>query len=360
MKILFIITGLRYGGAEKLLYLTCKYLTSAYGADIRVIYFDPYAPMQPFFIELGIKTELVPRNLALLPRLFKRLREGHYDIVHTHLIHADIYGRLAALLMGKRQNYTIFTTVHDVDWFRWQRGWYFALVRTIDTWLSQSKRCRVIAISKAVKEMLIERQNYEGEKITILYNAIEIDANPSPHLPTQTIKCLYLGRLVKKKNIPCLLQAIARLKSHDLMLTIVGEGEEEKFLQELVVQLDLQDKVRFFPATWEVESYYRESDLFILPSTYEGLGIVILEAFSHALTVIGSDVHGISELLADDRGILFPNNDVQALADGIEELIRNPQRRIYYGRRGYAYVKSNHDIRDYARMLYQLYGGSEK
>lgn len=355
MKILYIITGLRFGGAEKLLYLTCKYLRAEHSAAIRVIYFDPYAPMRSLFTEINVDTEWIRCNLALLPRLILRMRRGHYDIIHTHLIHADIFGRIAAMLSALKMNHVIFSTVHDLDWFRWQKSLYFSIVRKIDCWLTKPERCHVIAISNSVKNMLIEKQNYNTDKITILYNAIEINSQPQSKSSHKSVKCLYLGRLVKKKNIPCMLRAIALLRSSNLVLNIVGEGEEESSLVQMVREFNLDHCVNFFPATLDVESYYKESDIFILPSSYEGLGIVILEAFSHCLPVIGSDVHGISELLADDRGLLFQNNNAQELAEKIDVLITDPQKRNYYGRRGYEYVKAHHDIHDYVHQLQLLY-----
>ncbi len=356
MKILYIITGLRFGGAEKLLYLTCKRLRENYGAEIRVIYFDPYAPMRFLFAGINVPTTLLRRNLALLPRLLLHIRREKYDIVHTHLIHADIYGRLAALLAGPTASPVLFTTVHDLDWFRWQKGLYFSLVRKIDYWLSLPRRNHVIAISQSVRNLLIEKQNFSANKIVLLYNAIEVtteatDKSTQPEL----IRCLYLGRLVKKKNIPCLIHAMALLRTPNLLLTIVGEGEEEASLKQLVKDLNLSSFVQFHPATLEVAPYYQQSDIFILPSSYEGLGIVILEAFSHRVPVIGSNVHGISELLADDRGLLFENDDSVGLAERIKALLEDPGKRSYYGKRGYEYVRRHHDIQHYVDKLVHLY-----
>ncbi len=356
MKILYIITGLRFGGAEKLLYLTCKQLREKYGAEIRVIYFDPYAPMRSLFAGLPVQTILLRRNPALLPRLLLHIRRERYNVVHTHLIHADIYGRLAALLAGPSASPAVFSTVHDLDWFRWQKGLYFYLVRKIDYWLSLPQRSHVIAISQSVRNLLIEKQNYSAQKIVLLYNAIEVatDVAPKPSQP-QVIRCLYLGRLVKKKNIPCLIHALALLRAPNLLLTIVGEGEEEAALKQLVKDLNLTSLIHVHPTTLEVAPYYQQSDIFILPSSYEGLGIVILEAFSHRLPVIGSNVHGITELLADDRGLLFDNGDPVDLAERIKTLLQNPEKRTYYGNRGYEYVQRHHDIQHYVAKLVDLY-----
>ena len=71
--------------------------------------------------------------------------------------------------------------------------------------------------------------------------------------------------------------------------------------------------------------------------------------------MIGSDVHGISELLAEERGLLFPANDTKKLSEMIARLAQSPQLRAQYGRRGYEYVQAKHDIREYVKSLYRLY-----
>lgn len=356
LNILFIITGLRFGGAERLLLLTCKYLRAQYECTIKVVYFDPYAPMKKLFDEENIHTELVSRNLLTIPRLALNIFKQRYHVIHTHLIHADLYGRAAAILALPLHKHVIFTTVHDVHWFRWQKSIYYLLVRWIDLLLILPKACHVIAISNSVKELLLKSQHYQAAKISVLYNAIEInDTKKLKHYDGSFVKCLYLGRLVKEKNLFCLIDAMNLIRDDNVTLSIVGEGEEEADLRHKVQELKMMDKITFYGATKEPERYYQDHDIFILPSSHEGLGIVILEAFGHQLPVIGSNVHGIQELLSEQRGILFEDNNPNELADHIKTLSQNAELRSMYGQRGYDYVKQNHDIRQYVRQLNTLY-----
>jgi len=216
--------------------------------------------------------------------------------------------------------------------------------------------CHIIAISDSVKEMLVQRQHYKPSKIKVLYNAIEISDTPErKEVIESSIRCLYIGRLVKEKNLPCLLEAMLLLREEPVELTIVGEGTEEESLKALAGTLGISGSVQFVPATLETGQYYSSHDVFILPSSLEGLGIVILEAFGFGLPVIGSNVHGIRELLAENRGLLFDVNDARGLATQIETLVTNPQLRIEYGRRGHDYVIKNHDICVYVRRLHDIY-----
>ena len=356
LNVLHIITGLRFGGAEKLLYLTCKYLQRGYESRVKIVYFDPYAPMKKLFDEAGLMTELIPINLLIIPRLIRLIAEGNYQIIHTHLIHADIIGRTAAICTRLFHKYQIFTTVHDVGLFRWYPRFFFRIVRCIDRMQSCPRYSHVIAISQSVREILILNEHIKSHKIEVLYNAVEIPETLTRKNETGVkIRCLYIGRLVKEKNLPCLLEAMLLLREEPVELTIVGEGTEEESLKALAGTLGISGSVQFVPATLETGQYYSSHDVFILPSSLEGLGIVILEAFGFGLPVIGSNVHGIRELLAENRGLLFDVNDARGLATQIETLVTNPQLRIEYGRRGHDYVIKNHDICVYVRRLHDIY-----
>jgi glycosyltransferase involved in cell wall biosynthesis len=312
--------------------------------------------MKKLFIEQSINTELVKLNIFTIPKLIKIILKERCQVVHTHLIHADILGRIAAIIALILNKHVIFTTVHDVHWFRWEKGFFYRIVRFGDFIQTLPKACHIIAISESVKDLLVQKQHYRPKKIEVLYNAIEITEGQKRIIADiSSIKCLYLGRLVKEKNLSCLLRALSLLKNEPVSLTIVGEGEEESKLKSQIQELGIQGKVDFVSATLEPEKFYQSHDVFILPSSHEGLGIVILEAFHHRLPVIGSNVHGIRELLAEERGLLFEDNDEMVLAAHISTLLYKPELRSEYGQRGYEYVKINHDIREYVHRLHSLY-----
>ena len=357
MKILYVITGLRHGGAEKLLLLTCKHLKEAYPVEIVVCYFDPYAPMQTLFAEAGIETHCIRRNLFTVFRLARIIRERKINIVHTHLIHADIYGRIAALL-PRHLKPGVFSTAHGTEWFRWRKSPYCALVRRFDRWLSLPRNSRIIAISGSVREMLIRNQNIAPDKISLLYNAVEVPGSMPVRRqrePGSVFRILYVGRLAPEKNISCLIRAVARLRDIPVELTLVGEGKMAKVLHQEIETLGLAQKVRMPGACLAPDGYYATHDLFVLPSTHEGLGIVILEAFCHGLPVIGSRVDGILELLREERGLLFDSDDDAQLAEQINTLYTHSDLCETLGQRGYEYARQNHDMRNYVKILMQWY-----
>lgn len=361
MRILYIITGLRHGGAERGLNSTCQHLLNTYHVHIEVIYFDPYAPLAALFARYGIQVHLMKRDCFLLPKLISFIIRGRFDIIHTHLIHADIIGRLAAFMTVHRHLTAVFSTAHGIEWFRKRKSIYCAIIRLLDRCLAVPDRSRVVAISQSVYDHLVNEQRLPAAKVFLLYNAIEIPDQhilPGVKTPCDDFKLLFVGRLAPEKNLPCLLKALLLLVDKPVSLTIVGEGRMADELKQLSRSYGLNSRITFAGATLNPQEYYATHDALVLPSSSEGLGGVILEAFSHHMPVIGSEVEGICELLQSGRGLLFPNNDHQRLADQILLLSANRSLCESLGEAGYNYLVENHDIRAYVRQLYQMYSDS--
>ena len=358
MKILYIITGLRIGGAEKLLYQTCKWLSRRYPVEIYVIYFDPYAPMLPLFEDLSVKIVRFDYNMLGFIKLTRYIYRRQFNIVHTHLIHADIMGRLAAWIVSLFFNNAIFSTAHGTEWFRWQKGLFCTFVRFIDRLLSLPSHSIVISISNSVRNILIQNEKIKPGKTINLYNSVEIPLKRENILHDKSgnsFLLLFLGRLAKEKNVSCLIKALNELKDLDIHVTIAGEGKCENELRELVFEFRLEDNVSFLRPVLNTDPLFRQNHVLVLPSLNEGLGMVVLEAFGHGLPVIGSRVDGITELLENDRGMLFESNNHIELANCIRKLYENKYLYSTYVENAYKYVSDFHDIRDYTNKLYNFY-----
>ena len=231
MRILYIITGLRFGGAERLLFLTCKHLKNKYNYHIEIVYFDPYAPLLELFQSISVPAIYYRFNIISLFRLIKYIIKGHFDIVHTHLIHADLLGRIAALISSLFYPIDVISTAHGTDWFRWKKNLFCIFIRTLDRILSIPRNSKIISISESVKKILVEHEKIAPGKISLLYNAVEIPNNPKALINSSSkngrLDCLFMGRLSAEKNIPCLIRAIKLLEHLKLKLTIVGEGSQK-------------------------------------------------------------------------------------------------------------------------------------
>jgi len=146
-----------------------------------------------------------------------------------------------------------------------------------------------------------------------------------------------MGRFVSKKGFHSLLYALSHIKKEGLPFTalIGGDGEEKPHLQQLVIDLGLEDHVTFTGWIEDKESFLSEIDIFCLPSLHEAFGIVLLEAWSHALPIVTTDAEGPMELVTDsENACLVPRDNPEGLAQGLLTLLRSPKVAASMGQQG--------------------------
>ena len=145
--------------------------------------------------------------------------------------------------------------------------------------------------------------------------------------PHGVMRLLFAGELCRRKGVDILLRALARAKLADDVwaLTVVGDGDERSALESLAAELNIASRVRFLGVVprEKVDRYFAESDIVVLPSRFDGWGAIINEGMEHGLAVIASDAVGAGPLLVADgvNGFVFPNEDVDALADRLTRLV---------------------------------------
>lgn len=192
---------------------------------------------------------------------------------------------------------------------------------------------KVISLSKGVKQNLKDHFNVKEEKISLIYNPIDlINIRKMQNETLDTIdkgvfKLIVCGRLTKQKNQELLIRALKKIKvgNEKWILNIVGDGEDRIKLESLVKELSLEDNIKFLGFKKNPYKYMANSDLFILSSLWEGFGHVVAEAMACGTPVLSTDCpHGPREILDNGEfGWLVANNDEKALTEKIEYLINN-------------------------------------
>lgn len=283
---------------------------------------------------------VVPKRGQISRHLFadlrEKLRELAPDIVHTHLFGADVWGRVAARRLG----IPIVTTEHNINRSE-------GVVKTaIKRWLRATTHIYT-APSQAVADYM--RRAYGVGEVRIIRHGI--------HLPTFTAirarkaysqppRLLILGRLVPQKGHIIALKALSQLKQTDWVLRIIGDGPELTTLRQLVTRLQLQKQVEFLPATTAVAEAYRWADAVLVPSFWEGLGLVAMEAMAAGKPVIAADTGGLSELITDrETGYLAAAGNVAAWTQTLQEVLSSAAAALHIGRsaRAYAVEHFRHD-----------------
>jgi len=167
-----------------------------------------------------------------------------------------------------------------------------------------------------------------------------------------------VARLSREKNHALLVRAFSKAVQScpNLELWLVGDGELRRDIEELVKQLGLEEKVKFFGVRSDVPELLSQADIFVLSSDYEGFGLVVAEAMAAGLPVIATAIGGIPEILEGGRaGILVPPKDVDALAKAIVELARDEKKRAELSDYGRKLVAERFDIRRTVREYEKLY-----
>lgn len=253
-------------------------------------------------------------------QIFLAVKEIKPDIVHTQL-GGDIYGRLAAkilkvpLLLSTEQNVN-----PDEDFL------HHFLKKITSHWTD-----RIIAITQAVKNDLIDRYQVEPEKIVVIPNGLAIskflihskNLTDGKRLADRPLIFGTIGRLSPQKGQMTLINAWAKLKNNRIDCLIAGSGKLQGEFKKLINDLNLENKVKLIGPVSTPETFLGSLDAFILPSLWEGQGVVLLEAGLVGLPIIASAVDGIKELIDETTGWLVPAGDAISLAAQIDWLADN-------------------------------------
>jgi glycosyltransferase involved in cell wall biosynthesis len=325
-KVTHLITTIERGGAEKqLLTLASKQVES--GLKVEVFFLKGKPDLKNEFESSGVKVNNLLVGKSFLKQIFilsKYLRKN-LSPVHAHLPQSEL---LAAIVV--RNKYFVFSR-HNAEPF-WPGG-----PQVISNLLSKfvcKRASQGIAISNAVKSYLITRGEVpSGYTIDAVYYGFENDILTNSaglglitnimNSQSSNYKIGTIGRLVPQKDYPTLLNAFSNvLKSvPNADLYVVGEGYLQKDLIELSKSLSINDKVHWLGKTEYIKEFLSKIDLFILPSKYEGFGLVLLEAMIAKKPIIAANNSAIPEVLGKTYEGLFSTGDINALAQQIKTVI---------------------------------------
>jgi glycosyltransferase involved in cell wall biosynthesis len=216
---------------------------------------------------------------------------------------------------------------------------HYKVLRPLVRWLWYDADA-LVAVSNGLREYAFETA--ADLPIEVIPNAIELSVFTPPRQRQRQhqgpVRMLFVGRLNAFKNAEMLLEVAARLKTagHDhFELQLVGEGEQRSMLERLVVENGLTKQVQFMG--WvdrkAIVELYRQADLFVTATTWEGMPNTVLEAMACGLPVVGTRASGLVELVRDGvNGYLVDINDAATMAERLVELLDNPYERQRMGK----------------------------
>ncbi len=320
MKVIHIHRMRGIGGSERHLLTLLPALAERGVEPVFVGLDDPAWNPRDFYEALTVPAVRIPAPRDLDPLLLARLaRTLRGDIVHTHLVHADLYGGLAAKLRGT----ILVSTKHNDDPFR---SGSFRFVERGLTGLAD----RVIAISESLRRFTVERVGVPSRKVETIHYGLDAPpaawgSNPADDVPAGARIVLSVSRLTQQKGIDTAVRALATLPA-DTVLVVLGEGPERAALQSLARELGVERRLFLPGRVPDVAAWLERASVYAQPARWEGFGLAVLEAMVCSLPVVATNVSSLPELVADgDTGILVPPDDPDSLAHGIERALSAPQ-----------------------------------
>ena len=246
--------------------------------------------------------------------LIKILQDGEYDTVIG--VHAFLAIRLA----------TIKKELGSTKVIGWIHNSFEALLREGSPYLGTELKYHYgRQLQKLDESVVLYQQDAEmyqkafGFRPSAIYNPLTL--KPGPRSNGQQKKFLAVGRFSPKhKGFDLLIQAFALFvqKDQEWTLDIVGDGPEKAKLAQMITDNGLESHIHLHPFTNEIQAYYSSSSIYVLSSRWEGMPLVLVEAMSHGLPIIASDIPTCKEVLGN-FGLFFKNEDIQELAQRLED-----------------------------------------
>jgi glycosyltransferase involved in cell wall biosynthesis len=344
IRVLQLITSLDRGGAENhLLALLTHADHDAFELETAVLSGD--GELVSVFREAGIPVHLLKARSRFDPgalgRLVSLLRTGHYDILHSHLFRADIYGGLAvAQVRGQRP--LLVSTRHNDDRF------FLNPFVGIAHYLVSARQDLIIAISDHIARFTVARGVRHPERVRRVYHGLEPPVTRALEREGQRIRAELgigpdaflvgnVGRLAPQKGqrhliraMPLLLERVPRAHA-----VIAGGGDLEAFLRDLADEMGVAERVHVLGPRKDVPELMHAIDVFAMPSIWEGFGLVLLEAMAAGRPIVASRVATIPEVVVDGKtGLLVPAGDPLALAEALAQLAHQSALATRFGEAG--------------------------
>lgn len=358
MKILYVITGLGQGGAER---VVCDLANSMFekGHEVKIAYLTGNVLTKPIHSEI----ELVNINLNSLmslplayQKLSKTIKNYQPDIVHTHMIHANLFTRLVRIIIPIKK---LICTAHSANEGGKLRMGLYRMTHFLSDITTN--------VSNVASNAYVEKKAVPKNGIITIYNGVNfnnfkydslarLNIETELYLESGTKIILAVGRFHYAKNYPNLLNAINIFKENypfSFKLLIAGDGELRIEIEKLIHQLDLSNEVILLGRRNDIPKLMSACDVFVLSSDYEGLPTVLIEALGCQAHVISTQVSGAQEIISD-YGSIVPVKNPELLSKAIKDTLSNQNKNLL----GCHYAKAKFELDIISEKWLKIYNES--
>ena len=358
-RVLYLSHAFAVGGAEEMVLNLIRHLPPSYVPAVACIH-----EAGPIGLEIE-RTGVPFKVLGLTPglrhpfdllRLRDFLHECQPDIVHTFLLTGSLYGRFAAMMA--RVPVVIGTEVNVYERKH-------ALHARAERWLMRDTDA-VVASAESVRDFYIRQVKADPAKVEVIYNAVDWaqlqatvsrdEMRASVEVPAGAPLLTIIARLTEQKGHRILLDALARTDLAHAYLLVVGDGPLRDVLERQVANLGLSARVRFLGARRDLGNILAATDVFVMPSFWEGLPLAMVLAMGAGLAVVATRVAGIPEVVQDGvTGLLVPPGDSGELGAALSRVVNGDTTRVLLGQAARAFVRPRFGVDGYVNAITALY-----
>ncbi|MNH77820.1 GDP-mannose-dependent alpha-(1-6)-phosphatidylinositol monomannoside mannosyltransferase [compost metagenome] len=362
-RVLYLITGFDYAGAESQLVHICRslkskgYLVQLISMVQPVAYLDELDEMGVEVHSLNMRKG-IPDPRAIF-RLRRFIRSFKPDVIHSHMVHANLLARVTRLFVPMK---LLICTAHSINEGGRLRNLLYRITDPLCDLMTN--------VSQEAVDRYIEIKAAPRHKIIFMPNGINLDHFSRSEQDRMLLRremnlegkfiWLALGRLVPEKDYETMLRAFAGViraypASH---LLIAGIGPERSRLEELCRALELEQSVLFLGMRTDVTRLMSAADGYLMSSKWEGLPMVLLEASASGLPIVATDVGGNKEVVHEGvNGYLAKASDPDQLAECMIRVMAKPEEiRFEMGSAGREYVGGKFNINTIVERWENVYG----
>jgi glycosyltransferase involved in cell wall biosynthesis len=363
MRILFLSTSMGMGGADSQLLSAAQELRSR-GHEVLIVSLTPLGPMGFEARSVGLPTQSLEMRRGFpdpggLLRLVRIVRAWRPDVLHSHMVHANLMARVLRLIAPVP---ALVSTIHNIH----EGG----RLRMLAYRLTNALVDHMTIVSEAAFDRFVAEGIVPKEILRVIPNGVNTDRfrNVSPGVREslrhslgfeREFVWLAVGRFEAAKDYPNMLRAFAAVRERrpESVLLLVGRGSLQKETELLARDLGLGGGVRFLGVRTDVPEVMSAADGYVMSSAWEGMPMVLLEAAAAALPIVATRVGGNDEVVRHEgTGFLVPPSDHEALGLAMLRLseLSEPERRAM-GERGREHIRTTYDLERVADRWEDLY-----
>ncbi|HHT25635.1 MAG TPA: glycosyltransferase family 4 protein [Firmicutes bacterium] len=315
------------------------------------------------YIPLPIADRLSPpADLRVLGALYRLMRQGDYDLAHTHGLKAA----LLATLAYRATKVPLVITLHN-RLPEPRRKSLRILTNAVLRWVLKTAT-HVVVVSQAQADEILRRRLLASQRLSVIPNGISPDAftahavdadrvRQSWGIPPDGLLILMVGRMIAAKGVEDLLTAAQVLvRQGNYYFALAGAGPDLAGFRQVAQETGLTERVRFLGYRDDIATLLQCADIFVLPSYSEGMPLTVLEAMAAGKPIVATRVGGIPELIEHDvTGVLVEPRQPRILAAALHHLAQDPARRERLSRAAKTHVTTHFTDTEMVRRLLLVY-----